>query len=111
MRDVQATTWDQVNTEDACRALNVDPSRGLVAPQVMRRLSAFGPNAIEEKKVHPILQFLSYMNNPLSYVMIGAAVLSIGATYGCCPTGPPDWQDFVGISALLLINATASSSL
>jgi hypothetical protein len=29
-----------------------------------------------------------------------------GATYGCYPCDPPDWQDFVGIVILLLVNST-----
>ena len=99
---------------------------GLLPPQVARRLHAFGPNSIEEKKRNPLLHFFSFMWNPLrrgpcsrragqkgraaqflspcSWVMEAAAILAIGATYGCCPTGPPDWEDFVGMYTLLASN-------
>jgi H+-transporting ATPase len=39
--------------------------------------------------------------SPLSWVMEGAAVVSIALSNG--ENRPPDWQDFVGIMALLLI--------
>ncbi|KNZ45762.1 uncharacterized protein VP01_7820g1, partial [Puccinia sorghi] len=40
---------------------------------------------------------------PLSWVMEGAAIVSIALSNG--ENRPPDWQDFVGIMALLLINS------
>ncbi|KAH9462272.1 hypothetical protein Pst134EB_006179 [Puccinia striiformis f. sp. tritici] len=43
------------------------------------------------------------MWNPLSWVMEGAAVVSIALSNG--ENRPPDWQDFVGIVSLLLINS------
>lgn len=67
-----------------------------MAPQVARRQHVFGFNEVTEKKRNPFLHFLSFMNNPLSWVMEAAAILAIGATYGGYPTGPPDWEDFVG---------------
>lgn len=50
------------------------------------------------------LQFLSFMWNPLSWVMEGAALVAIALSNG--GGRPPDWQDFVGIVLLLLINST-----
>jgi H+-transporting ATPase len=43
------------------------------------------------------------MWNPLSWVMEGAALVAIALSNG--EGQPPDWQDFVGIVALLLINS------
>nr|GEY82463.1 ATPase 9, plasma membrane-type [Tanacetum cinerariifolium] len=46
------------------------------------------------------------MWNPLSWVMEAAAIMAI-----CLANGggkPPDWQDFVGITTLLIINSTIS---
>ncbi|KAL3819156.1 hypothetical protein ACJIZ3_005061 [Penstemon smallii] len=57
----------------------------------------------EENK---ILKFLGFMWNPLSWVMECAAIIAIGLAYG--DGRPPDWQDFVGIMALLIINSTIS---
>ncbi|TYJ32907.1 hypothetical protein E1A91_A05G068100v1 [Gossypium mustelinum] len=46
------------------------------------------------------------MWNPLSWVMEAAALMAIALANG--DGRPPDWQDFVGIIALLLINSTIS---
>ncbi|KAJ9551302.1 hypothetical protein OSB04_015347 [Centaurea solstitialis] len=52
-----------------------------------------------------ILKFLGFMWNPLSWVMEAAALLAVVMAGG---DRPPDWPDFVGIVALLIINATVS---
>lgn len=46
------------------------------------------------------------MWNPLSWVMEAAAVMAIALANG--DGRPPDWQDFVGIIVLLVINSTIS---
>ncbi|CAN6450933.1 unnamed protein product [Victoria cruziana] len=46
------------------------------------------------------------MWNPLSWVMESAAVMAIALANG--DGKPPDWQDFVGIVVLLVINSTIS---
>ncbi|KAG4144899.1 hypothetical protein ERO13_D05G067300v2 [Gossypium hirsutum] len=46
------------------------------------------------------------MWNPLSWVMEAAALMAIALANG--DGRPPDWQDFVGIIALLLINSSIS---
>ncbi|XP_050382308.1 ATPase 9, plasma membrane-type isoform X2 [Argentina anserina] len=46
------------------------------------------------------------MWNPLSWVMEIAAIMAIALANG--GGRPPDWQDFVGITALLFINSTIS---
>ncbi|KAF4368851.1 hypothetical protein F8388_021463 [Cannabis sativa] len=53
-----------------------------------------------------ILKFLSFMWNPLSWVMEAAAVMAIALANG--GGQGPDWQDFVGIICLLIINSTIS---
>ncbi|KAF3489535.1 hypothetical protein F2Q69_00052229 [Brassica cretica] len=46
------------------------------------------------------------MWNPLSWVMEAAAIMAIALANG--DGRPPDWQDFVGIICLLVINSTIS---
>ncbi|KAG6474570.1 hypothetical protein ZIOFF_068508 [Zingiber officinale] len=46
------------------------------------------------------------MWNPLSWVMEMAAIMAIALANGSGK--PPDWQDFVGIVVLLVINSTIS---
>lgn len=79
---------------------------GLTSNEIQQRLELFGPNKLEEKKESKFLKFLGFMWNPLSWVMEAAAVMSIALANG--GNKPPDWQDFVGIIALLLINSTIS---
>ncbi|CAN1796422.1 Plasma membrane ATPase 4, partial [Linum perenne] len=87
---------------------------GLSSEEGANRLQIFGPNKLEEKKVcslHQLqeskfLKFLGFMWNPLSWVMEAAAIMAIALANG--GGKPPDWQDFVGIVCLLVINSTIS---
>ncbi|KAF1870110.1 hypothetical protein Lal_00017690 [Lupinus albus] len=97
---------------------------GLTNEEGQRRLELFGPNKLEEKKAmnlslssytlinisciqdNKFLKFLGFMWNPLSWVMEAAAIMAIALANG--GGKPPDWQDFVGIIALLVINSTIS---
>ncbi|KAG5045262.1 hypothetical protein JHK86_014668 [Glycine max] len=79
---------------------------GLTSDEGASRLQVFGPNKLEEKKESKLLKFLGFMWNPLSWVMEAAAIMAIALANG--GGRPPDWQDFVGIIALLFINSTIS---
>ncbi|KAG7037560.1 Plasma membrane ATPase 4, partial [Cucurbita argyrosperma subsp. argyrosperma] len=79
---------------------------GLSSEEGANRLQVFGPNKLEEKKESKILKFLGFMWNPLSWVMEAAAIMAIVLANG--GGRPPDWQDCVGVIALLLINSTIS---
>ncbi|CAI0549423.1 unnamed protein product [Linum tenue] len=84
---------------------------GLTTQAADERLAIFGHNKLEEKKESKVLKFLGFMWNPLSWVMEAAAIMAIALANGglCCFQGkPPDWQDFVGIITLLVINSTIS---
>ncbi|KAK6127885.1 hypothetical protein DH2020_038393 [Rehmannia glutinosa] len=65
-------------------------------------------NSEAEKRLQEskFLKFLGFMWNPLSWVMEIAAIMAIALANG--QGKPPDWQDFVGILALLIINSTIS---
>ncbi|KAE9591247.1 putative proton-exporting ATPase [Lupinus albus] len=79
---------------------------GLSTQEGASRLEIFGPNKLEEKKESKFLKFLGFMWNPLSWVMESAAIMAIALANG--DGKPPDWQDFVGIICLLVINSTIS---
>ncbi|KAL3840705.1 hypothetical protein ACJIZ3_025296 [Penstemon smallii] len=79
---------------------------GLTSEDGTKRLEIFGPNKLEEKKESKFLKFLGFMWNPLSWVMESAAIMAIVLANG--GGKPPDWQDFVGIVVLLIINSTIS---
>ncbi|XP_062203696.1 plasma membrane ATPase 3-like [Phragmites australis] len=79
---------------------------GLSTQQAQQRVEIFGPNKLEEKEESKFLKFLGFMWNPLSWVMEAAAIMAIALANG--GGKPPDWQDFVGIITLLVINSTIS---
>ncbi|XP_024518818.1 ATPase 11, plasma membrane-type isoform X2 [Selaginella moellendorffii] len=80
--------------------------KGLTSEEGEERLKIFGHNRLEEKQESKFFKFLGFMWNPLSWVMEAAAVMAIALANG--DNRPPDWQDFVGIIALLVINSTIS---
>ncbi|KAL4559239.1 hypothetical protein LXL04_031374 [Taraxacum kok-saghyz] len=79
---------------------------GLTSSAAQERLIIFGYNKLEEKKESKFLKFLGFMWNPLSWVMEAAAIMAIALANG--GGKPPDWQDFVGIIVLLVINSAIS---
>ena len=79
---------------------------GLSSDEGAKRLEIFGPNKLEEKKDNKFLKFLGFMWNPLSWVMEMAAIMAIVLANGGGKA--PDWQDFLGIVVLLIINSTVS---
>ncbi|BFI29969.1 H+-transporting ATPase [Marchantia polymorpha subsp. ruderalis] len=79
---------------------------GLSTKEGDARILVFGYNKLEEKKESKILKFLGFMWNPLSWVMEAAAIMAIALANG--GGQPPDWQDFIGILTLLVINSTIS---
>ncbi|KAK6924941.1 hypothetical protein RJ641_009267 [Dillenia turbinata] len=79
---------------------------GLTTEAAQERLALFGHNKLEEKEESKFLKFLGFMWNPLSWVMEAAAIMAIALANG--GGKPPDWQDFVGIITLLVINSTIS---
>ncbi|XXG56720.1 hypothetical protein AAC387_Pa03g4062 [Persea americana] len=78
---------------------------GLTSEDAANRLQIFGPNKLKEKKESKILKFLSFMWNPLSWVMQLSAIIAI-AMHGSGKT--PNWEVFMGIVVLLVVNSTIS---
>lgn len=68
---------------------------GLTTSEAKNRLDSEGYNEIAEKKVSPLLKFLSYFWNPFSWMIEAAVIFS--AIVG-------DWVDFVIIAILLVAN-------
>ncbi|MEJ2093004.1 MAG: plasma-membrane proton-efflux P-type ATPase [Syntrophobacterales bacterium] len=70
--------------------------QGLSNDQAQERLSQFGPNALQEKKLNPILKFLSYFWGPIPWMIEVAAILSAIVRH---------WDDLIIILVLLVFNA------
>ncbi|XP_023529520.1 plasma membrane ATPase 4-like isoform X2 [Cucurbita pepo subsp. pepo] len=96
---------EKIPIEEVFELLKCGPE-GLSTPEGENRLQIFGPNKLEEKKESKFLKFLGFMWNPLSWVMEAAALMAIALANG--DGRPPDWEDFVGIICLLVINSTIS---
>ncbi|KAJ4879403.1 plasma membrane-type protein [Raphanus sativus] len=91
--------------EEIFEHLRTSPG-GLLSGDAEERLKIFGLNRLEEKQENKFLKFLGFMWNPLSWVMEAAALIAIALANS--ERQGPDWEDFVGIVCLLLINATIS---
>lgn len=69
---------------------------GLSQAEAKSRLAQYGFNELPEKKVNPVLKFLSYFWGPIPWMIEAAAILSAVVHH---------WEDFVIILVLLLGNA------
>ena len=69
---------------------------GLSQGEAEKRLTQYGANEIEEKKVNPLLKFLTYFWGPIPWMIEGAVILS-GVVR--------NWLDFFMILFLLCSNA------
>ncbi|XP_020110372.1 plasma membrane ATPase 4-like [Ananas comosus] len=107
LEDVKNETVDleRIPVEEVFEQLKCS-REGLSSAEGEQRLQLFGPNKLEEKTESKFLKFLGFMWNPLSWVMEIAAIMAIVLANG--GGKPPDWQDFVGIVVLLIINSTIS---
>ncbi|KAL9254737.1 Plasma membrane ATPase-like protein [Drosera capensis] len=101
----EAVDLENIPIEEVFQTLKCS-RQGLTSIEGEQRIQLFGYNKLEEKKESKILKFLGFMWNPLSWVMEAAAIMAIALANG--GGKPPDWQDFVGIVCLLVINSTIS---
>ncbi|KIY53238.1 plasma-membrane proton-e [Fistulina hepatica ATCC 64428] len=101
--DKEKVDLETIVLEDVFKLLQCEET-GLSDEEAARRLELFGPNKLEQEEQNPFLQFLSFMWNPLSWVMEAAALVAIVLSNG--EHRPPDWEDFIGIVLLLFVNST-----
>ncbi|CAA0820229.1 ATPase 11- plasma membrane-type [Striga hermonthica] len=110
-------TLPQHAARPARGALDKQETGGLLQPKCRTQFELFSEmagkdDAMEALKREAVdleskfLKFLGFMWNPLSWVMEAAAIMAIALANG--GGRPPDWQDFVGIITLLVINSTIS---
>ena len=82
--------------DEVLKELNSNKNTGLSEEEAKERLTKYGLNEITEKKINPILKFLSYFWGPIPWMIEIAIVLSALIQH---------WEDFWIIFALLLLNA------
>jgi len=73
------TAWHAVSPESALSALQTDAARGLSEAEAAARLQRDGPNVLPAPRpAHPVIIFLRQFRSPLVYILLAAAVLSLG---------------------------------
>ncbi len=69
--------WHSIDTVEALKLQGVS-EEGLTSAQAKERLAETGPNSLEvEEGAGPLMMLLSQVNNPLIYLLAGAAALSL----------------------------------
>ena len=86
---------ESISMPDLQEKLGSSPD-GLSQAEAQKRLTQYGPNAIEEKKANPFLKFLTYFWGPIPWMIEAAVILSVVARH---------WPDFGIILLLLVANA------
>jgi H+-transporting ATPase len=92
---ISSEAAQQQSAAELCATLATSP-QGLSSEEAQSRLAQFGPNALEEKKVNPLLKFLGYFWGPIPWMIEVAAILSGVVQH---------WDDFTIIMILLIFNA------
>ncbi len=99
-----AATESKPDTKDDMKSLPLaevekkleSSPEGLTQAEAEKRLIQYGPNEIEEKKINPLLKFLSYFWGPIPWMIEGAVILSGVVRH---------WLDFFIILLLLFSNS------
>ena len=101
--------FETKSAKTTCEELNVNPKQGLSTQEAGERMLKYGLNKLDEKKKKPlILVFLSNFNDPMIYILLAAAVLSIGVSLYNYIQNPPEGFDFVDpiiIMGVVILNA------
>ncbi|MCG6886424.1 MAG: plasma-membrane proton-efflux P-type ATPase [Proteobacteria bacterium] len=95
IKSIDSQHVEDLSVEEVTRQLE-SSDRGLSTAEAQQRLAQFGRNALEEKKVNPLVRFLSYFWGPIPWMIEVAAILS---------ALDRRWDDFIIILALLIFNA------
>ena len=85
----------ELSVDEIYNKLSVN-KRGLTTQEANNRFLKYGPNEIPEKKKSTLLKFLSNFWGPIPWMIEVAAILSLVIE---------EWDDFVIIVAMLLINS------
>jgi H+-transporting ATPase len=95
-RNGPAVADDTGTIDQALAKFKSNIQHGLTHEEAANRLKKDGPNAIEEKRISPIVRFLTFLWGPIPWMIEVAAVLSAVVRH---------WEDFIIIFFMLALNA------
>ncbi len=104
--------FETKTTHELFKEFDVNPKEGLSSEEAARRKEQYGKNALAEKKrKNFFLIFLSQLNDPMIYILLAAALISLGiAIYEVISAagdegGIESFADVIIIVAVILLNA------
>ena len=100
--------FETKSAKEVLQELEVNPSTGLTSEEAGQRLIKYGPNKLAEKKKTTLfLVFLSQFNDPMIFILLAAALLSIAISiYNSIHNGEAfDFADPIIIMGVCVLNA------
>ena len=100
--------FETKSANDVLQELDVNPSQGLSSEEANQRLQKYGPNKLAEKKKTPLfLVFLGQFNDPMIFILLAAALLSVAISiYNSIHNGEAfDFADPIIIMGVCVLNA------
>ena len=100
--------FETKSSKEVLNELQVDSKQGLSFDEAGKRMLQYGPNKLAEKKKKPlILVFLSNFNDPMIFILIAAALLSVAISlYNTLHNGDSfDFADPIIIMGVCVLNA------
>ena len=103
--------YETKNYKQVLDELEVNQSTGLSEEEAGQRIAKYGLNKLAEKKKKPlILVFLSNFNDPMIFILIAAALLSVAISiYDVTQGGDFDFADPIIIMSVCVLNAIIST--
>ncbi len=96
MPPVIGVDFSKISAQEALETLKSDINQGLTQDDVESRRAEYGENVLEEKRINPLLKFMSYFLGPIPWMIEVACIFSAIIRH---------WEDFGIILFMLLINA------
>ena len=100
--------YETKSAKEVLNELGSDALQGLSSQEAGKRLVEHGPNKLPEKKKTPLfLVFLGQFNDPMIFILLAAALLSVAISlYGVIQHGEAfDFADPVIIMSVCVLNA------
>ena len=100
--------FETKSAKEVLQEFEVDPHKGLTNEETGQRLNKYGPNKLPEKKKTPLfLVFLGQFNDPMIFILLAAALLSVAISiYDVIQHGGTfDFADPIIIMSVCVLNA------